>query len=119
MVSKADPDGDDIDEPEAEKDAFPEVEDIVDSTGRVLNQQPAYDKLINAEILLQLDDKMVMKKVQGWSLGDNGKVMGSYDDNPILNSIDDVEFPDGQVKEYAANILAENMLSQVDPDGHN
>ena len=63
---------------------------------------------------------MVMGKIQGWSLGDNGKVMGSYDDNPIMNSIVyDVEFPDGQVKEYAANILAQNLLSQVDPDGHN
>ena len=29
----------------------------------------------------------------------------------------DVEFPDGQVKEYAANIIAENMLTQVDSDG--
>ena len=99
---------------------YPEVEDTVDSTGKVLNQQPAYDKLINAEILLQLDDKMTMGKVKGRSIGDHGKVMGSYHDNPILNSIVyDVEFPDGQVKEYAANILAENMLSQVDPDGHN
>ena len=43
---------------------------------------------------------------------------GSYDDNPFLNSIVyEVEFPDGQVKEYAANIIAENMLSQVDSDG--
>ena len=85
-----------------------------------MDQQPDYDKLINAEILLQLDDKTVMGKVKGRSLGDDGKVVGSYDDNPILNSIIyDVEFPDRQVKEYAANILAENMLLQVDDNGHN
>ncbi len=30
----------------------------------------------------------------------------------------EVEFPDGQVKEYAANIIAENMLTQVDSDGY-
>ena len=29
----------------------------------------------------------------------------------------DVEFPDGVIKEYAANIIPENMYSQVDPDG--
>jgi hypothetical protein len=29
------------------------------------------------------------------------------------------KFPDGELKEYAANILAENMLSQVDHEGHN
>jgi hypothetical protein len=37
-----------------------------------------------------------------------------------MNSIVyEVEFPDGELKEYAANILAENMLSQVDHEGHN
>ena len=29
----------------------------------------------------------------------------------------EVEFPDGTVKEYAANIIAENILRQVDPFG--
>eukprot|EP00957_Ditylum_brightwellii_P169314 12886278-Ditylum_brightwellii.AAC.1 len=29
----------------------------------------------------------------------------------------DVEFPDRQVCEYAANIITENMLTQVDLDG--
>ena len=29
----------------------------------------------------------------------------------------DVEFPDGQVKEYATNTVAENVYSQVDDDG--
>ena len=30
----------------------------------------------------------------------------------------DLEFPDGQTKEYAANVIADNMLTQVDPDGY-
>ena len=98
----------------------PDTEDIVDSTGKVLNQQPLYDKLINAEILLPHGDKMQMAKVIGRTVGDHGYTMGSYDDNPLLNSIIyDVEFPDGHIKEYAANILAENMLYQVDLDGYN
>ena len=29
----------------------------------------------------------------------------------------DVEFPNGQVKEYSANSIAENMLTRVDKDG--
>eukprot|EP00957_Ditylum_brightwellii_P081433 6194205-Ditylum_brightwellii.AAC.1 len=29
-----------------------------------------------------------------------------------------VEFSDGQVREYAANIITENMLTQVDTDGY-
>ena len=118
---KENPEGADVTEGiEEEEGAIPDVEDIVNSTGKLLDQQSDYDKLINAEILLQLDDKMIMGKAKGRSLGDNGKVVGSYDDNPILNSIIyDIEFPDRQVKEYSANILAENMLSQVDDNGHN
>ena len=31
---------------------------------------------------------------------------------------DDVEFPDGAVKQYAANVITENVLSQVDSSGY-
>ena len=52
------------------------------------------------------------------SLGPDGPTNGSYDDNPFLNSIIyDVEFPDVTIKEYNANLIAENMLTQVDSDG--
>ena len=95
-----------------------EVEHIVDSTGKLINQQPAYDQIINAEVQLQLGEEMVNGKVNQRTIGPDGQVTGTYDNNPFLNSIMyDVEFPDGQVKEYAANIIAENMLTQVDPDG--
>ena len=61
---------------------------------------------------------MVNGKVIQRTIGPDGKVTGTYDNNPFLNSIIyDVEFSDGQVKEYAANIIAENMLTQVDSDG--
>ena len=61
---------------------------------------------------------MVNGKVIQRTIGPDGQVTGTYDNNPFLNSIIyDVEFPDGQVKEYAANNIAENMLTQVDSDG--
>ena len=61
---------------------------------------------------------MVNGKVIQRTMGADGQVTGIYDNNPFLNSIiDDVEFPDGQVKEYAANIIAENLLTQVDSEG--
>ena len=95
-----------------------EVEDIVDSTGKLINQQPAYDQIINAEVQLQLGEEMVNGKVIQRAIGPDGKVTGTYDNYPFLNSIIyDVEFHDGQVKEYAANIIAENMFTQVDSDG--
>ena len=39
--------------------------------------------------------------------------------NPILDTRTyEVEFPDGDVSEYAANVIAENMWSQCDLDGN-
>eukprot|EP00957_Ditylum_brightwellii_P079812 6069811-Ditylum_brightwellii.AAC.1 len=35
----------------------PDIEDLVDNKGNLLNQQPAYDKLLNAEVALQLDNQ--------------------------------------------------------------
>ena len=97
----------------------PDHEDILDSTGRVLEQQLAFDKIINAEVMIQNGNEMAMGKVARRSLDADGRTTGTYHDNPFLNTITyDVEFPDGQVKEYGANIIAENMLTQVDLDGY-
>jgi hypothetical protein len=62
---------------------------------------------------------MSIGKVSQRAIGPDGRTVGSYDDNPYLNSVVyEVEFPDGQVKEYAANVIAENMLTQVDLEGY-
>ena len=90
----------------------------VDATGRVLDQQPAYDKLINAEIAMNLDCGVSYGKVKGRIVGADGRNVGTYDDNPVLNSlVYEVEFSDGRVKEYSANVIAENMMTQVDAEG--
>ena len=100
------------------KRVVPDVEDTVDVTGKLLNQHPAYDRIINAEVALQLEEEVTTGKVTRRALGPDGQVAGTYDDNPFLNTIIyEVEFPDGQVKDYAANVIAENMLTQVDSDG--
>ena len=53
------------------------------------------------------------------ALGPNGTVAGTYDENTCLNTMTyEVEFPNGQLKEYAANVIAKNMLTQVDSDGY-
>ena len=67
--------------------------------------------------MIQNGDEMAMGKVVRRSLDADGRMTGTYHDNPFLNTITyNVEFPNGQVKEYAANIIAENMLTQVDSD---
>eukprot|EP00957_Ditylum_brightwellii_P178399 13588774-Ditylum_brightwellii.AAC.1 len=72
------------------------------------------------EVQLQDQDNLTTYEV-GWrALGHNSKIVGSYHDNPIPNSkVYEVEFPDGKVKEYAANVIADIMLTQVDFEGFN
>ena len=54
-----------------------------------------------------------------WVKYKNGKVKGTCNNNPILNTrVYNVMFPDGAVLQYAENIIAENMYSQVDSNGH-
>ena len=95
-----------------------DIEDSVDSQEKLMNQLPAYDRLLNAEIMVQAEEGQVSGKVIKRAFSLDGKVVGKYDDNPYLNSIMyEVELADGRIKEYGANIIAENMLTQVDSDG--
>ena len=94
-------------------------EDSVDSTGRLINQCPTYDRIINAEVQMQLDKQMMKGTVKRRVLGKDGRTTGKYDDNPYRNSIVyEVEFADGEVREYTANLIAEGMLAQVDTEGN-
>ena len=87
----------------------------MDASGLLLNQQPDYDKLIHNEVQLQLGDKVQREKVIQGSIGPDGITVGTYDDNLSLNSIlYYVEFSDGTIREYAANVIDKNMITQVD-----
>ena len=49
------------------------------------------------------------------SLDKNWQVIGNHSEDSILNTcIYDIEFQDGIIKPYAANVIAQNILSQVD-----
>ena len=94
-------------------------EDPVDNQGRPISEQPLFDRLINAELTLPQGEEMRNARVLRRSKDLNGNIIGTYDDNPMLNTIVyDVEFPDGAVKQYAANTIADNMYAQVDSEGY-
>ena len=73
--------------------------DIRDAAGKQLNQQSVSDLLINAEVLLPQGESTQMAKVVRRALDENGNTIGTFDSNPVLNTlVYDVEFPDGSVK---------------------
>ena len=106
---------DDVESPRV----IPTYGDPVDISGNALNQQPSYDKMIDAEVILGQGDKLRTVTVKARSLGEDGRTIGTYyDEHHILNSVVyDVEFPDGEIHEYSTNVIAENLLSQVDDEG--
>ena len=95
-----------------------EQEDVTDHNGKLLNQQPMYDVLLHSELLVQNGDNYEVGKVARRALGHDGQTCGTYDPDPFLNTmIYEVELPDGSIKEVSANVIAENILTQVDDDG--
>ena len=95
-----------------------DIEDSVDMNGRLINKILAYRNILNVEVAIQLDEKVVAGQVKRKVLGIEVKIVGRYDTNPMMSSmIYEVEFLDRPVKYYVENAIAENILSQVDDKG--
>ena len=107
----------DEDYDQAFKNTVPEA-DAIDKNSKPINQKYLADMMINSEFLLPHKETQQMDKVICRTINDNGNIIGTFDENPVLNSlVYDVEFPDGAVKNYAENVIAENILSQVYSSG--
>ena len=80
-------------------------------------QSDSYDKYIGAEIILPNSaDQSLMAKVKR-KLKSNDQNSSNYY-NPLRDhSRYEVEFPDGTTDEIEANVIAESMVSECDPEG--
>ena len=88
------------------------MDDTIYAAENAINQQPVYEKITQGKQILPQGEKLRMAKVYGRTVSPDGKTIVTFHDNNIFNLIVyDVEFPDGQVQEYAANVIAKNMLS--------
>ena len=78
------------------------------------------DTYLNMELALprsggEVEFGRVVKRMRD----ENGLPIGTANDNPILDSrVYKVEFPDGHKAAMAANIIAENLFSQIDEEGN-
>eukprot|EP00957_Ditylum_brightwellii_P039272 2971009-Ditylum_brightwellii.AAC.1 len=62
------------------------MEETVDANCTLIDQQPAYNKIINVEVQLHHQDYITTGKVKKRALGLNGRTAGLYHDNPMVNS---------------------------------
>ena len=104
----------------------PQFEPYADNSGTVGSHAPdaedvtpeSVDLYINAEVLLPKYGRMTTGKVKRRKRDTDGNIKGTKHRNPILDTRTyEVEFPGGEVAEYAANVIAENMWAQCDLEG--
>ena len=92
--------------------------DAIDKNGKPINQQFLADLMVNAEVLLPHDETQHMAKVICRTIDIHGNIIGTFDKSSVLNSLEyNVEFTYGDVKHYAENVIAENILSHFDSSG--
>lgn len=81
-----------------------------------------FDKCLGIYVEISGDDgkSKVLARGRDHKRNHDGKRIGVTNLNPILNIvIYNVEVPDGNIREYTANIISENMWNQVNDDGYN
>ncbi len=67
--------------------------------------------------MIETAEGKVKAKITGRKCDQDGNLIGTYNKNPILNTIVyPAEFPDGSISEYDANIIAESIYNQVNGD---
>jgi hypothetical protein len=78
-----------------------------------------FDRLLLAQPLIDTAEGKVKAKIIGRKRDQDGNLIGTYNSNPILNTIVYLaEFPDGSISEYATNIIAESIYNQVNDEGY-
>ena len=84
------------------------------------NVTPAeMDNYVGAQINIPYDGEIVTGTVKRRATESDGELRGTANDNPMLDTrMYEVEFGEGQLREYSANVIAENMFAQVEGDGH-
>jgi hypothetical protein len=79
----------------------------------------AYDPYLNAEVELPVQGEMITGRVKRRKRDAEGNLVGRADAHPLLDTREYVvEFPDGREAEYAANLIATNMIAQCDTEGN-
>jgi len=81
--------------------------------------EESYDAYLGAELLIPSGDHFIVGRVTKRKRDSNGNPIGLRNSNPILDTREyEVQFGDGSTLEYTANLVAENMMAQSDPEGN-
>ncbi len=100
-------------------DHFDDIDPIDPDYGDAEITPEMGDNYLSAEIMLPRGRTMVKGRVAARKHDRDGNPIGLANANPILDTPSCiVHFDDGDRAELTANMIAESLYSQCDPDGH-
>jgi hypothetical protein len=79
----------------------------------------AFDGYLTASVMLPRGREVLKAQVVARKRDVNGNPIGRANSNPFLDTrVYEVELEDGEREYYSANLIAENMYSQIDTEGN-
>jgi hypothetical protein len=95
-----------------------EYGDMIQENRPDVDDVEIYDGYVNAEIVIDRDGEPTRARVVKRARTENGVPIGRSHRNPLFDTREyDCIFDDGTMERYTANIIAENLYSQVDSEG--
>jgi len=77
------------------------------------------DYYVGATVDIKHRGELRSGRVKERARDDDGQLLGEANSNPLLDTRKYViEFPDGDVTEYTANVISESMIAQCDANGY-
>lgn len=84
-----------------------------------LEDPSIYDKFIQVRVRIPKGEEFLTGTIKRRKRDEDGNLIGNFHENPIFDTrAYEVEFSDGHVEDYTANILAEAMYSRCNEEGH-
>ena len=96
-----------------------EYGDMLTNNRPEADDEEAINKYLTCELIMDVGSGNERKgRVTKRSQGHDGEPIGVAHNKPFFDTREyDVEFIDGSIEKYAANIIAENIFAQVDDEG--
>ena len=79
----------------------------------------SYDECLTAQVIIPLAGELTKGKILKRKRDQDGNPTDVRNTNPILDTRQyEIEFPNGEISTYTANVIAESLYFQVDSEGH-
>ena len=104
----------------SEQDIHPDdMVTFADDDPKSNTEQSIRDAILDIELDMSVDGKLKHGKVTKPSTDRYGQPIGNDDPYLLLDTrLYDVEFDDGTIRQFQANVIAQNIYQQVDEDGY-